>query len=265
MPGFYGQGGLTAQQTADLALAATALQPSAYPFTAVQSGQTNQQVYEVYAAYPGQAYTVKGFITNPGHSGAIASTANKVRGKRNVAPSTANNALDGTAIGGFNVETTNRLFYFSATSVWTTYHFVSSTSLTTFRGAACMATSNPADSDAVATNSLGVRLRPASNAAFFAYATNATPATATGTTGVTPAADTNYVIRISWDGTTASVSIATISAVGVVGSYSTPVTFTGSQLPTSTVAMTPTQKWWNHGATQPTLDIGGAQVVPGPL
>lgn len=28
MPGFYGQGGLTAQQTADLALAATALQPS---------------------------------------------------------------------------------------------------------------------------------------------------------------------------------------------------------------------------------------------
>lgn len=265
MPGFYGQGGLTAQQTADLALAATALQPSAYPFTAVQSGQTNQQVYEVYAAYPGQAYTVKGFITNPGYNGVIASTANKVRGKRNVAPSTANNALDGTAIGGFNVETANRLFYFSGTSKWVTYSFLSTNAATTFRGAATMATGNPADSDAVSTNSLGVRLRPGSNAAFFAYATNASPATATGTTGVTPAADTNYVIRTAWDGTTASVSIATISMDGVVGAYSTAVTFTGTQLPAANIPVAPTQKWWNHGATQPTLDIGGAQVVPGPL
>lgn len=254
--------GLT-QAEADARVAALAVLLTALPLTPTQAGLVNRQVFEVYAAYPGQNYAVSGFTSSAGWTGVTASTANKIRGARVVAPSAAAAATADLVIGGFNVETNNRIFYCSSTSKWVCYNYFSTTTLTSFRGAATMATASPADTDGVSNNSLGIRLRLATSPEVFAYSTNTSGTTVTGTTGITPAADTNYVVRTIWDGATASIAVATIDASGVWGTFSTAVTFTGSQLPTSTTPLTPTQKWWNHGATQPTVDIGGAQVVPG--
>jgi hypothetical protein len=211
----------------------------------------------------GQNYCPIGYLAQGSFS--RASTTLVTRGRRLLATHAPSAATDGQQLGGYNTTANNLIHFASSGQTWTAYLFFGTKAGTSLRGAFALCNANPADSNGVANNSIGVRYRPgAGDTDWTAFCTSSGGATTTGSTGVPVAASTLYVVEVKWDGTSAYVRMATVNeTTGAFGSWSTAVTLS-SNLPSTSAGMTPATNWWVVGspATHPNIDIGGHTVLP---
>jgi hypothetical protein len=211
----------------------------------------------------GQNYAPLGYLAQGSFS--RASTALVTRGRRLYATHAPAAATDASQIGGYNTTANNLIHFASSTQKWTAYLFFGTKTGTSLRGAFAVSNANPADTNGVANNSIGVRYRPAAgDAAWTAFCTSSGGVTSTGSTGVSVTADTLYVVEVKWDGSSAYVRMATVDeTTGAWGSWSGAVTLS-SNLPSSSSGLTPATNWWVVGSpgTTPQMDIGGHTVLP---
>lgn len=195
---------------------------------------------------------------------ARAPTARVRRGLRAHARSSPAASTDGSLIGGYATEAANGYLRANSTSVWTTYHWFATGAGTSFRLGVYMGNANATDVDKVANNGLGIRVRPATSANFYAYSTDNAGATTTSDLGVAPAASTNYIVEIRWDGTSAKMRIASVDdTTGAIGTWSTQATISAN-LPANTLDLSGAAYAWCHGTpgTQPVVDFGGYRIFP---
>lgn len=202
MPGFYGQGGLTAQQTTDLALAATALQPSDVGTMAAQNasavaitGGTNgasltkvvAATYPLAAAGVFQSYGIAQPSVQGGSSTLTIADACRFETR------TSTTSLGATA-GAFSVSP----LIVSSDIAYTAYFRVrTAASLTNYGVYVGTGNAQPTFSSATPpTNSNFARFVQGTDTKFTAFGRAAGSASAGASFGPTVATSTTYMIRI---------------------------------------------------------------------
>lgn len=155
---------------------------------------------------------------------------------------------NGTAIGGYNGNSSTNILQCSTAMSWTAYFFFKVDSVSNIRLINKISNSTSVDTVAGGNNSVAIRFRPDTGDSGFVFMTvdNAGLTSSQGM-GVSLVASTSYVAKITWDGTNAGGSIATLQSGGNVGTFSTAIHITSS-LPDSTLGLSPSCGAWVDGA-----------------